>query len=84
MGQEKARAVSEHMVGRLPRSGTGKTQLMEQPQILSRKRQGKHKLGKQKQEMEGLEHLQTCSDVPAPWSCRRYNNAALYGMEVPP
>mgnify|MGYP006998072794 CR=1 FL=1 len=52
--------------------------------MLSGKRQGKHELGKQKQEMEGLEHLQTCSDVPAPWTCRGYNNAALYGVEVPP
>lgn len=39
-------------------------------------------LCKQKQEMEGLEQLQACSDTPALWDCRGYNNAALCGVEV--
>lgn len=62
--------------------GIGKTQLVGQRQIPSGKWQGKHELSKQKQEMEGLEQLQTCSDMPAPRNCRGFNNAALCGVEV--
>ena len=39
---------------------TGETWLMGQPQVLSGKSQCKHEHGKQKQEVEGLDHLQTC------------------------
>lgn len=62
---------------------TGKTRPMEQPQSPSGKRQGERKLGKQKQDREGLEHLQPCSDMPAPQGCRRHNNGTLCGVEVP-
>lgn len=46
--------------------------------------QGTQELGKQKQEVEGLGHLQACSDTPAPRGCAGWNNAALCGMAVPP
>ena len=54
---------------------------MGQPQILSGKRQRKHEHGKQQQEVEGLEHLQTCRPLPG---CRGHNNTDLCGVEVPP
>lgn len=67
MGKEKARALSEH---RALLQQKGETQLMGQPQVLSGKSQCKHEHGKQKQEVEGLDHLQTCSDTLALPGCR--------------
>lgn len=61
----------------------GETRLMGQPQVLSGKSQCKHEHGKQKQEVEGLDHLQTCSDTLALPGCRGHNNADLCGVELP-
>lgn len=62
----------------------GETRLMGQPQVLSGKSQCKHKRGKQKQEVEGLDHLQTCSDMLALPGYRGHNNADLCGVGLPP
>ena len=62
----------------------GETRLVGQPQVLSGKSQCKHKHGKQKQEVEGLDHPQTCSDMLALPGCRGHNNADLCGAGVPP
>lgn len=69
MDEEKARALQN--TGRHRGKRMGETQLMGQPQIPSGKRQRKHEHGIQQQEVEGLEHLQTCSDRPAPAGLQR-------------